>query len=171
MTLNFGLTWLPVYLLSLATVRGLWSLGSSIVVNQNTDPQIIQKAQASTRTANKWLKASAIALISFVGGIHYERALQNRDRYTYTDVAVVARNGPQNFTLQPARMQPQEFDDLCDRENWQPNERLIKLVYSIKTLPNGSTCKDIERGGEWSRYTTNGKPTLFPQEILTDARY
>lgn len=95
--------------------------------------------------------------------------MENRQRYTYTDVLILARHNDRSFTLQPDRMRAWDTDDLCDPEDWQPHQKLISMTFSVRRDATGKACKDVEAGGEWYRYMKDGKPIIFTEE-LADVR-
>jgi len=83
----------------------------------------------------------------------------SHNRYLYTDVLVLERHDAQNFTIQPARMQPWHAHT-CTPVDWQPFEKMRLLMFQQL-----SNCKEVGRRGAFEFYEQQGKRLLFPQEI------
>lgn len=105
-------------------------------------------------------------VIGFFAGYSYRGDKENRERYTYTDVLIVARHNDRKFTLQPARMQPFDTKPLCSSEDWQKDQKM-----SLFTFTPREDCWDVEAGGSYVFYMKDGKRITYPQETITDARY
>lgn len=148
------------YIADLETLDALFMIGEALKANMTRAITVM-----STTQAIKFSLAFALgcAIAGPIG--YYLRGNQEKTaRYTYTEVKIIARHSDHEFTVQPARMQSWDTDALCDSEDWQPGQKLISMTFSVRKLPDGTPCKDVERGGEWYRYMENGKPIQFAQE-------
>lgn len=140
-------------------------------------PTLIRIPLTSQTKRAPWISPLAVFLLSGAVwaplGYYYRADREQRVRYTYKDVLIVARADDRHFTLQPARMQPFTTGLLCDAETdldyWQPLQKMESLTFSLGKTSDGRDCKDVEHGGEYSFYKDHGKPITFRQEVL-DAR-
>ena len=83
-----------------------------------------------------------------------------RNRYTYTDVLITAKQGSQDFTLQPARMEPWQAH-LCSAVDWQVGQQMQVLTYQQRESPH---CKDVQAVGSYVFYTYKGKRINYREE-------
>src|ERR1700704_2694914 len=163
--------WWLVFLLFLLTLRGLCSLSLRIAKQRSMSIDALKEIHERKKAVNRLTKFGVISIAIFGAGYYAGLTEYQRQRYTYTDVLIVARHSPTNFDVQPARMPAWAADDLCDSEDWQQWQKMKRFTFSVKTLPNGTRCKDAEIGGAYEFYMQDGKRLLYPQETISSARY
>lgn len=106
--------------------------------------------------------ASAFGIAGWAGGYSYRGDIESRVRYTYTDVLVMERNGPRNYLVHPARMEPWQAG-LCEDTDWQPGQRMRTFSFEVGRNKTGEVCLDAFAGG-YVFYTEHGKRINYNQE-------
>jgi len=124
----------------------------------NSEPETYMRGPQPQGRRTVWI--SSLALLIGLGlGYAAHNWQFSRSRYRYTDVLVLERHDAQNFTIQPARMQPWHAHT-CTPVDWQPFEKMRLLIFQQL-----SDCKEVGRRGAFEFYEQQGKRLLFPQEI------
>ena len=124
---------------------------------------------ASNVTSAMAISVLGLCGLSFFAGYSFRGDRENRQRYTYTDVLILARHDPKTYDVRPARMEAWQAG-LCEDNDWQPWQKLRRFSFQVRKNAQGEICLDALEGG-YEFYTQNGKRILYPQENLTDARY
>jgi len=106
-------------------------------------------------------RGALLIMMGFGTGWLWKDHQFNATRYVYSDVLVVARHDEQNYTIQPARMQPFKMVT-CTPTDWQEGEKMkfLSFTYSAR-------CDRVDGQG-WFQFYTNpkGQRLKFPHEVV-----
>ena len=177
---DFGSSWLPCVLaVSLFTaLSALWHLNGFLNARRkrlrNGTGIIIIAAAPIMATPTRIndlaaIGASVILVLaltnasSFTSGYYYRGDQENRQRWTYPDVLILARYDAKNYDVRPADMEKWNAG-LCEDNDWQPWQKLKRFSFKVQKQANGEICLDAFEGG-YEFYTKDGKRILYPQEI------
>lgn len=154
------------YIADLEVLDALFMIGDMLKANMTKAITVM-----STTQAIKFSLAFALgcAIAGPIG--YYLRGNQEKTaRYTYTEVTITARHDSQHFDVQPERMSAWGLVP-CEPEDWQKNQKMKRLTFSVRNLADGRRCHDVERGGDYEFYTKDGKRIIYNQEIVSNVGY